>query len=216
MVSIEQTGKKFDLAKYWEGREKTINCLKNFAHGLEIGLSEKNLAKKLDAQLIEQGAEGFWHPTKIRVGKNTVLNFRDPLSDTTFSKADDLVFFDVGPIWQGHEADYGETFIHGDNQDLIKLADASKTIFELSKRAWKEEGLTGNKLYAFASSEAQKVGLELNMNMDGHRLGDFPHALYFKGGLAEVEEVPSPNLWVLEIHLIDPILKRGAFFEDIL
>ena len=54
------------------------------------------------------------------------------------------------------------------------------------------------------------------MSMNGHRLGDFPHALHYKGKLSDFSEAPFPNLWVLEIHLIDEKINRGAFFEDIL
>ncbi len=42
------------------------------------------------------------------------------------------------------------------------------------------------------------MGYKLNNNMKGHRVGDFPHHVFYKGGLNETEEVPCENLWILE------------------
>ena len=52
--------------------------------------------------------------------------------------------------------------------------------------------------------------------MGGHHLGNFPHALFSKKKLIHFDEIPSENLWVLEVHLISEKLQRAAFFEDIL
>lgn len=57
---------------------------------------------------------------------------------------------------------------------------------------------------------------KVRIGMLDDRLGDFPHALYFKDSLSEVEFAPIENLWVLEIHIRCQESKRGAFYEDIL
>ena len=85
-----------------------------------------------------------------------------------------------------------------------------------TQEAWKQDELTGVELYEFASNEAEKMNLKLNSNMYGHRLGDFPHALHYKGKLGNQDFFPLPHLWVLEIHVLDESLGRGAFFEDVL
>jgi len=54
------------------------------------------------------------------------------------------------------------------------------------------------------------------MGSDGHRIGDFPHHVFFKGAIIECEESLLPNAWILEIQLDHPKLKFGAFYEDIL
>jgi len=54
------------------------------------------------------------------------------------------------------------------------------------------------------------------MGSDGHRIGDFPHHVFFKGSLTECEETVIPNAWILEIHLWSPDKKFGAFYEDVL
>ena len=60
------------------------------------------------------------------------------------------------------------------------------------------------------------MGWELNLDLSGHRLSDFPHAAVYDGPLAEIDFRPSPLLWVLEIHIRDRDGKFGAFFEDML
>jgi len=83
-------------------------------------------------------------------------------------------------------------------------------------QVWREKKLSGIELYRKAQILADRKGYSLNTQMDGHRIGDFPHALYCQEGLAEVNLVPSPDLWVLEIHILDIKRARGAFFEDVL
>ena len=56
----------------------------------------------------------------------------------------------------------------------------------------------------------------LNLEMDGHRISDFPHAAIFDGSLADMDFAPAMGLWVLEIQLRHPSKPYGAFFEDIL
>ena len=60
------------------------------------------------------------------------------------------------------------------------------------------------------------MGWVLQRKVDGHRLSDFPHALYFKGGLDELDFSPSPYAWILEVQLHDPQTNRSAFYEDLL
>ena len=50
----------------------------------------------------------------------------------------------------------------------------------------------------------------------GHRVSDFPHALYGKHRLAEADFVPGDGIWVLEVQVRDLERPIGAFFEDVL
>ncbi len=54
------------------------------------------------------------------------------------------------------------------------------------------------------------------MALSGHRLSDFPHSAHYDGPLADVDFRPNPNLWVLEIAIIHPDRRFGAFYEDLL
>jgi methionyl aminopeptidase len=76
--------------------------------------------------------------------------------------------------------------------------------------------LNGKALYAFADETARAMGWELNFDLPGHRVSDFPHAQIYTGSLADLEATASAMRWILEIHVRDPQKRFGAFFEDML
>lgn len=211
----ENLGSQFLMSKYLEARERAIKAVHLVSNIIKPGMTEKEAHLILIEELNKLGVEKFWHPSKLRMNVNSTLNFSDPSTETKLSE-DDLYFIDIGPVFLNHEGDYGETFVFGNNPDLLHLKKSTRVLFELVAAAFKEKKYTGVELYQLADREAQKMGLKLNSNMYGHRLGDFPHALYYRGDLGEFDSIPMPYLWVLEIHLIDEKIKRGAFFEDIL
>ncbi len=161
------------------------------------------------------GVQKCWHPSKFRIGPDTTKSFRElPKIDLTTS-AGDLCFIDIGPVIDGHEADFGQTIVVGSKRPH-PLIQACEKVFQKTAGAWKSEKLTGQDLFEFANTEAKTRGYQLNPSMAGHRLGDFPHHLFSKEKLFRWEFSPSPNLWILEIHLVDAANVRGAFFEDLL
>lgn len=186
------------------------------ADSSRIGMKESQLKEQCDQMIKEAGASKKWHPTQFRVEENTKLTFGKK-ADTDPPLTDDGYFFlDIGPIFNGFEGDIGETFYLGSNPEKIKLARASKLIFNEAENYWRTQKASGIKLYQFANSLAQQMGYELYNQIDGHRLGDFPHHVYYRGGMGESEETPVNYLWVLEIHLFCPKLGLGSFYEDIM
>lgn len=214
-MTIENCGTEFNLELYLKARAKTIQVVQLTASKIHPGMTEAQAKIILSHEFDLAGIEKFWHPTKFRINSNTTKNFRD-VSDELALEENDLFFVDIGPVLLNHEADYGETFVLGNDEKLKKLQAATKKIFYATQAAWKTQKLTGEKLYEFAENEAHKINLKLNSHMYGHRLGDFPHAIYYKGKLGTLNFTPASHLWVLEIHLIDESINRGAFFEDIL
>jgi len=71
-------------------------------------------------------------------------------------------------------------------------------------------------LYDYAGQRARELGWELNLDLSGHRLGDFPHEAHYDGSLADADIRPNPNLWVLEMAIRHPTRAFGAFYEDLL
>lgn len=211
----ENLGEQFNLDHYLRAQEKTRQVVLEFSKKLKPGMTEKEGKKLLEQTLDDSGMEKRWHPTKMRMGSNTTKNFRDDSLEYTL-KENDIFFVDIGPVYYNHEGDFGETFTVGNDPQLKTLALASKEIFYTTQQVWKEQKLTGKELYTFASQEAEKKGLRLNSNMYGHRLGDFPHAVHSKAKLGSLNFTPGPNLWILEIHLIDDKSGLGSFFEDLL
>ncbi len=81
---------------------------------------------------------------------------------------------------------------------------------------WRTQRVTGRALYAYAAKQAEAMGWKLNLDMKGHRVGDFPHAIYKPGKLADLADTPSEGLWILEIQIAHPTRPFGAFYEDLL
>jgi len=99
---------------------------------------------------------------------------------------------------------------------MAKAKVDAKALFHTVRKKWESTGMSGKELYEFAVEEAKALGWELNMDLSGHRLSDFPHAAIYDGPMADVEFKPSPLVWVLEIHIRNPENTFGAFYEDML
>ncbi len=216
MKTIHDVRESFSLEKFLEARRLTKEAVKVVSQNVFVGMTETDGHKIIDETLEKMGAQKKWHPNKFRIGHNTTKSFRD-LSDVNICLAqNDIYFIDIGPVWDNHEGDYGETFVVGENETLNRLREDTKIVFEKTAAAWKEEKLSGRKLYDYARECAQSHGHNLNERMKGHRIGDFPHHLFYKGGMSEIDETPCDNLWILEIHLITKDSLYGGFYEDIL
>ncbi len=214
-MALQDFGEKFDLQKLFRAREVARDLTYELSSLITPGMTEDKAHALYKELSRKHGVEKQWHPPKLRFGPNTLKNFRDS-SDPYILQDEDIFFLDIGPVIFGHEADYGETFNLGSSHELKYLSEASKKIFYEVEAYWKKHHLTGAPLYEFARLKAEAIGLHLNMGSDGHRIGDFPHQIHFKGGLVECEEDVVPNAWILEIHLWDQKRKIGSFFEDIL
>lgn len=216
MNSIHDVREHFSLDKFLNARELTKKVVHQVQKRCFVGMSEKDGHEIIDDILNEYQCDKKWHPNKFRIGINTTKTFRAPSEEGIKLKENDLYFVDIGPVFDGHEGDYGETFVVGEDDSYLAISEASKKVFQSTRKVWLEESLTGEALYNFAKVEAQTLGYELNDRMKGHRVGDFPHHLFYKGGMIETQETPADNLWVLEIHLISKCGTYGAFYEDIL
>ncbi|MBN0616964.1 M24 family metallopeptidase, partial [Pseudomonas aeruginosa] len=113
--------------------------------------------------------------------------------------ADDIFFIDMGVVWEGHEGDAGATFVTGTNPEMAACANAAKELFNRVEAHWRNKGVTGVELYRFAAEQARAMGWQLNMDIKGHRVSDFPHAIYRAGDLGDFEGRPNDGLWILEI-----------------
>lgn len=216
MNDIEGVSAKFNLETYMQARKMAQKIMLLCASQVEVGMTEEDGMRVLDELCANFGIEKKWHPHKFRIGINTTKSFREISEPNVKLQATDIYFIDIGPVIDGHEADYGQTFTLGQNPEFAHCQKSSREIFNEVKEIWKNESLTGKELYQRANEIADKKGYILNTKMNGHRLGDFPHALFYKGKLEEVESKPIENLWVLEILIQHKTKEFGAFFEDIL
>ena len=216
MNNPEGISAKFNLETYLEARKVAKRIALLFAAQVDVGITEEEGMALLDDLFQAQGVEKKWHPHKFRIGSDTTKVFRDKSDKSLKLKENDIYFVDIGPVINGHEADFAQTFTIGQSPDYAKIQRASRKIFDECLNFWQEKKPTGVELYEFAQEKAENDGYILKNQEGGHRLGDFPHALYYKGRLSNFEKQPVENLWVLEIHLNNKEETYGAFYEDIL
>lgn len=214
-MGIQDFGDNFNLSKFYHARDIAIEMTHELASYIMSGMTEEEAHEHYKRICQEHKIEKNWHPPKIRFGPNTRKSFKEP-SDPYTLQDEDIFYIDIGPVIDGHEADYGETFVMGSNFEHKLLADASQKLFKQVSDRWKKNSLKGTELYLWASQRALELGYKLNMGSDGHRIGDFPHHLFFKGAIIECEEKLIPNAWILEIQLDHPQLPLSSFFEDVL
>ncbi|WP_231755410.1 NAD(P)H dependent flavin oxidoreductase family protein [Bordetella sp. N] len=212
---LERVGPRFSLDGMLAARAQSIRAVAQIAGKLRVGMTTAQAVEMADQHLRDMGSSNTWHPTYIRFGDDTVRTPRQGVRRQRTLQPSDIVVVDIGPVWNGYEGDFGDTFVFGDDNLHRSCAQAARDVFSAAKVAWKT-GLTGRKLYDYAEAQAERGGWKLERNLAGHRVSDFPHALYGPAKLAEMDIVPSDAVWVLEIQLRHPERPVGAFYEDIL
>jgi hypothetical protein len=214
--NLEDVGAAFTVEKMLFVRDRTRKAIHEIAARVTPGMVEEDAVEMAKDLLTELDMLKGWHDVYVRFGSNTLKTFGAPSDPGVILGENDLFFIDIGPVWEDWEGDGGDTFVVGSNPDMARCAADARKLFHIVRKKWLETGLSGKGLYDFATAEAEAMGWELNLDLSGHRLSDFPHAAVYDGPLAEIDFRPSPLLWVLEIHIRDRDGKFGAFFEDML
>lgn len=201
-------------------REKTIEVLEEIRTELKAGMTEDD-ARKLALDIFARhGVKKHWHKPYIRFGAGTTMTFHQPLQPDYRLREHDPYYLDLGPVWEidgmEYEGDYGDTFVFGTNSSAAVCAAVAQRLYSEARALWQAKGLDGKAIYAFLEKRAQELGHRLVPNVDGHRIGDFPHQKYTKERLAALADAPPSGLWVLEVMITDADGRYGAFFEDIL
>lgn len=214
---IENNGEKFNPLLLFASQEKLKFGVNHLAQQIKAGMTEKEALELANQIFADLKMEKFWHAPKIRFGINTLKSFSEVSVPDVVLQENDIFFLDFGVVFENHESDFGHTYILGKNPDYEKLQKTSEILFTELKSIWKQQSMTGKELYKHAVVRAQQMGYVFNLtDGSGHRIGDFPHHVHYRGNLADVDFVPSHNHWILEVQIYDPTLQRGAFFEDIL
>lgn len=212
----EAVGPAFDPTALDRARAHSKRVVEAIAAAIRPGMREPE-AEALAADLLRaHGAERLWHPTHIRFGPNTLKLYKERSEPDVVLGAEDLFFIDLGPVWDGHEGDYGDTFVLGAHPEHHAIAAAARRLYAEVAEHWRRSACSGMALYRYAEARAEEMGYVLNLGAPGHRLGDFPHSVHRAGKLADQDHTPSPARWVLEIQLRHPNLPIGAFYEDLL
>lgn len=175
------------------------------------------------------GIRKYWHKRIVRAGRNTLLPYKENPPDLIIH-SDDILFFDFGPVFEDWEADYGRTYVLGNDPDKIKLKNDIEAAWYEGKKFYDKHSsvLTGSQFYHYISSLAEKYGWEFGNIHCGHLIGNFPHE-HILGDeelnylhpnnhikLSEPDIQGNPRDWILEIHFVNKERTFGGFFEQLL
>jgi Xaa-Pro dipeptidase len=196
---------------------------------IRAGISEGTLNTDIYDLAREMfGISTYWHKRIVRGGKNTLLPYADNPPDMILG-TDDILFVDLGPVFEEWEADFGRTFVIGSDPLKLKMKrDVEQAFAEGKEHFLKTPEITSCELFRYAESLAAKYGWEFGGPIAGHLIGQFPHeriaddkvSLYVhpKSNLKmrSMGEDGRPRHWILEIHFVDKALEIGGFFEELL
>lgn len=212
----EAIGSKFSAASMQYARKQSWEAVSKIAAGIRPGMTEQQAQEHAIAVLKQKGMDRIWHPVIIRIGEATLATFKERTDPTRVLREQDIFFVDIGPVWQGHEGDAGDTFVVGNDPEMHACAQAARALWQEVADHWRQNRTSGQALYAYAVERAETMGWRLNQDIKGHRVCDFPHAIYKAGSLGDFGKCPQTGLWILEIQIAHPTRPFGAFYEDLL
>ena len=193
------------------------------------GVTERALSREIHALAAEMfGVKAHWHKRVVRSGPNTLMPYDKSPPDLTIQE-DDILFLDLGPVFEAWEADFGRTYVLGSDPAKLRLRDDLEVTFETAKAHYDSNpDITSAELYAFAHKLADEAGWEFGGSGAGHLVGEFPHerspgaklASYIAPGNPARLNDPYPSgqtrHWILAIHLVDRTRQIGGFYEQLL
>lgn len=196
---------------------------------IRAGISESKLNEDIYALAKEMyGIETYWHKRIVRAGKNTLQPYAENPPDLLIG-ADDILFLDLGPVFETWEADFGRTFVLGSDPLKHKLQKDVGEAFAEGKRHFEgSPNITGSELFSYAQSLAVKFGWEFGGTIAGHLIGQFPHekiaddkvTLYVHRDshlpMRRLDDKGQQRHWILEIHFVDKVRQIGGFYEELL
>ncbi|HEY6464339.1 MAG TPA: M24 family metallopeptidase, partial [Candidatus Acidoferrales bacterium] len=143
--------------------------------------------------------------------------------------ADDILFLDLGPVFEDWEADFGRTFVLGNDPLKHKLRNDVGQAFADGKRYFNATpNITSRELFRYAQALAIQFGWEFGGIIAGHLIGQFPHekiegdkvTLYVHPDshlpMRSLDEQGRKRHWILEIHFVDRQRQIGGFYEELL
>jgi Xaa-Pro dipeptidase len=193
------------------------------------GITEKALNADIYALAEEvYGITTYWHKRIVRAGKNTLLPYAENPPDLTIG-TDDILFLDLGPVFEEWEADFGRTFVLGSDPVKQKMKHDVGEAFAEGKQYFNETpSITSSEFFHYARSMAEKRGWEFGGRIAGHLIGHFPHekiaedkvTLYVHPDsdlpMRSLDENGEKRHWILEIHFVDREREIGGFYEELL
>jgi len=199
---------------------------KNF---ITVGVSESEITEKIYQLAFDLfGTKKHWHTRIVRAGVNTVLAYNANPPDRVLQDGD-LVYLDLGPVFDEFEGDIGKTYLLGQDSEKERLIADLERIFSACKEFYLQQpNMKGADLWCKVIELTEQAGWKFGNNHAGHIVGEFSHKQRY-GDLPEYRISPLNNIamntlakdgkkhhWILEIHLVHPQEQYGGFFEDLL
>ncbi len=143
--------------------------------------------------------------------------------------ADNIAFLDLGPVFEEWEADFGRTFVLGNDPAKHAVREALPRVWQAGRDYFGEHsGVTGAELYDRMVGAARAEGFEWGSPIAGHLVGEFSHCKIVGDGvkwytapgsnrlLRHEDAAGRPCHWILESHLVDRPRGFGGFYEQLL
>jgi Xaa-Pro dipeptidase len=197
---------------------------------VEAGKTEKELNREVMELALELfGIRKYWHKRIVRSGKNTLQPYDGNPANLTIQK-DDILFFDFGPVFDEWEADFGRTYVLGNDEKKLKLMRDVESAWHEGKDYFlaNRETITGAELYKYTEQLATKYGWEYGNEHCGHLIGNFPHEKIVGMDIINYihpenslpmdsnDQHGNPREWIYEIHFVNAELEIGGFFEQLM
>jgi Xaa-Pro dipeptidase len=174
------------------------------------------------------GISTYWHKRIVRAGRNTLAPYDENPPDLMVGE-DDILFLDLGPVFEEWEADFGRTFVIGSDPVKLKLRDDIAKAFAEGKKYFQDHpDVTAVELFKYAEKLAAQYGWEFGGAIAGHLIGQFPHeripgdkvTLYVHPDnprrMRGLDANGQERHWILEIHFVDRARQIGGFYEELL
>lgn len=98
MEDCERTGERFNLATYLRARSLCRQMVEEIIAQVQPGMTEIEGQALIKEVFGKHGVQKNWHPSKFRIGPDTMKSFRE-LPDSSLVSHRRFVFFGC---WAGH------------------------------------------------------------------------------------------------------------------
>ena len=220
--------RKYFLRKAESKAQALFNEIES-RHLVRPGITEKALNGEVFELAFEMyGIKKYWHKRIVRAGVNTLCPYKENPTDLVI-QSEDILFFDFGPVFDDWEADFGRTYVLGNDPDKLRLKKDIEEAWAQAKTYFDAHpDITGRELFSYVCGLAENQGWFYGQNHCGHLVGNFPHER-IQGEELENYIHPdnptrmrdpdangNPRDWILEIHFVDKNKQIGGFFEQLL
>lgn len=197
---------------------------------VSAGKTEKELNTEVMNLAFELfGIKKYWHKRIVRSGKNTLLPYAEN-PPNLIVQDDDILFFDFGPVFDEWEADFGRTYVIGNNERKLKLQGDVEAAWHEGKDYFlaHRDILTGAEFYEYTKKLAASYGWEYGNHHCGHLIGNFPHEKIVGEEtrnyihpentfpMKALDQHGNERQWIYEVHFVDREQEIGGFFEQLM